>query len=52
MASAFVVRSMIPPGGMMSPPTSRAERVIFTQFAGAIIPVAKANIETKPKAPI
>jgi hypothetical protein len=46
IASAGVSRSMIMPGGIIAPPTSRAERRRFSQFAGATIPSASASTET------
>jgi hypothetical protein len=46
IASAGVSRSMIIPGGMIAPATSRAERRRFTQLARAIIPSARASNET------
>ena len=52
IASAEVSRSMIMPGGMIAPPTSRANSVMLIQFAGAIIPIASARNETAPSAAI
>jgi hypothetical protein len=47
IAPAGVSRSMIMPGGMMVPPTSRADSDKFTQLAGAAMPIASASNETR-----
>ena len=48
IASAGVSRVMIIPGGMISPPTSCALRVMLTAFAGATIPTTSAIAENAP----